>query len=84
MDGFRLPPLRLESTETIRTRGFFVFFGLADLEEAIADVSRPGGAAEAPSEEPGFGRFCICRDPQGLRFGLSRRSRKMGVQMLTA
>src|ERR1700732_2281766 len=23
--------------------------------------------------EPGFGRFCICRDPHGLRFGIHQR-----------
>ena len=53
--------------------GFLVYFGVPDLEVAIADVNRLGGAAEAPIDEPGFGRFCICRDPQGLRFGLHQR-----------
>ena len=51
-------------------QGFLVFFGVADLEVAIADVIRLGGTAGAPSEESGFGKFCICRDPQGLRFGV--------------
>ena len=50
--------------------GFLVYFGVPNLEGAIADVNRLGGAAEVPTNEPGFGRFCICRDPQGLRFGL--------------
>ena len=54
------------------SQGFLVFFGVADIEAAIADVVRFGGTAEAPMEEPGFGRFCICYDPQGLRFGLHR------------
>jgi uncharacterized protein len=53
--------------------GFLVFFGVPDLEAAIADVNRLGGAADAPTDEPGFGRFCMCRDPQGLRFGLHQR-----------
>ena len=53
--------------------GFFVYFGVPDLEIAIAEVKRLGGAAEAPTDEPGFGRFCTCRDPQGLRFGLHQR-----------
>ncbi len=55
------------------TRGFLVYFGVQNLEQAIADVNRLGGTAEAPSEEPGFGRFCICRDTQGLRFGLHQQ-----------
>jgi hypothetical protein len=29
-----------------------------------------GGQVEAPTEEPGFGRFCFCKDPSGLKFGL--------------
>jgi hypothetical protein len=38
--------------------------------------SRPaGGEADPPaSEEPGFGRFSSCRDPQGIRFGLHQHS----------
>jgi len=43
-----------------------------DLEVAIADVNRLG-SGKVPTDEPGFGRFCICRDPQGLRFGLHQR-----------
>jgi predicted enzyme related to lactoylglutathione lyase len=53
--------------------GFLVFFGVPDLEKAIADVNRLGGATEVPTDELGFGRFCICRDPQGLRFGLHQQ-----------
>lgn len=53
--------------------GILVFFGVPDLEEAIAKVKEMGGEADDPSEEPGFGRFCTCRDPQGIRFGLHRR-----------
>jgi len=53
--------------------GFLVYFGVLDLEGAIADVIRLGGTAEVPTDEPGFGRFCHCRDPQGLRFGLHQR-----------
>jgi predicted enzyme related to lactoylglutathione lyase len=52
------------------TWGGFVYFGVPDLDAAIAEVNRLGGAAEIPTDEPGFGRFCTCRDPQGLRFGL--------------
>jgi predicted enzyme related to lactoylglutathione lyase len=50
--------------------GFLVFFGVPDLDKAIAKVVSLGGKAEAPTEEPGFGRFCFCTDPSGLKFGL--------------
>ena len=54
--------------------GILVFFSVADLEVAEARVGELGGESDEPSaEEPGFGRFCMCRDPQGIRFGLHRR-----------
>jgi len=53
--------------------GFLVYFAVPDLHAAIANVKRLGGSVENPTEEPGFGRFCICRDPQGLRFGLHQQ-----------
>jgi len=50
---------------------FFIFFNVPDLELAIARVKELGGETDEPgANEPGFGRFCICRDPQGIRFGL--------------
>jgi hypothetical protein len=51
-------------------QGFLVFLQVQDLDAAIADVIRLGGAAEPKTAEPGFGQFVICIDPQGLRFGL--------------
>jgi len=53
--------------------GIFVFFSVPDLEAAIAKVRALGGKACEPTEEPGFGGFCMCRDPQGIEFGLHRR-----------
>ena len=54
--------------------GILVFFSVADLEVAAARVRELGGEADEPgAEEPGFGRFCMCRDPQGVSFGLHRR-----------
>ncbi|MEO1300183.1 MAG: VOC family protein [Cyanobacteria bacterium J06636_16] len=48
-----------------------VFFSVPDLAIAIARVVELGGEADTPSPvEPGFGQFCICLDPQGIRFGL--------------
>ena len=54
--------------------GIVVYFEVADLEIAIEKVRALGGTAEEPTpEEPGFGRFSSCRDPQGIRFGLRQR-----------
>jgi hypothetical protein len=53
--------------------GFLVFFGVSDLEAAISKVTALGGSAQAPTDEPGFGRFCICTDPSGLKFGLHQQ-----------
>jgi len=51
--------------------GFSVYFSVSDIEQAVALVNQLGGQAEAISpEEPGFGRFCTCRDPEGVQFGL--------------
>jgi predicted enzyme related to lactoylglutathione lyase len=53
----------------------YVFFEVPDLEQAMAVVREAGGEAEPPApEEPGFGRFSFCRDPQGMRFGLHQQS----------
>jgi predicted enzyme related to lactoylglutathione lyase len=52
--------------------GILVFFSVPDLEITIAKVRELGGDASEPIEEPGFGRFSTCRDPQGIRFGLHR------------
>jgi len=49
----------------------YVFFEVPDLEEAVTRVREAGGESGAPlAEEPGFGRFAHCRDPQGIPFGL--------------
>jgi predicted enzyme related to lactoylglutathione lyase len=53
------------------TPKFYVFFDVPDLAAAIDRVVALGGHAEKPSpEEPGFGKFCNCRTPDGLEFGL--------------
>lgn len=52
------------------TPGISVFFSVPNLEQAIAKVRELGGEAGEPIEEPGFGRFSNCRDPQGISFGL--------------
>ena len=53
----------------------YVFFGVADLDAAVALVKASGGQADLPvPEEPGFGRFSNCHDPLGIRFGLHQKS----------
>lgn len=48
-----------------------VYFEVPDIEEAVLRVRSLGGTADDPTpEEPGFGRFSTCSDPQGVRFGL--------------
>jgi uncharacterized protein len=52
----------------------YVFFAVPDLLVAVEAVKAAGGQAdELGPDEPGFGRFCSCRDPQGIRFGLHQR-----------
>ena len=54
---------------------FFVFFNVADLDTAVAKVKELGGKIEEPeNDEPGFGKFCSCRDPEGVLFGLHQSS----------
>jgi uncharacterized protein len=56
--------------------GALVFFGVPDLEAAMARVRDLGGHAEAlgsranETREGSFGRFALCRDDQGSPFGL--------------
>jgi hypothetical protein len=70
---FQTPSLKAGIHGGDPAQGFLVFFGVPDLEAAVAQVNRLGGAAEAIRDEPGFGRFSMCRDPQGLPFGLHQR-----------
>jgi predicted enzyme related to lactoylglutathione lyase len=57
------------------TPQIYVFFEVPNLEQAMLLVREAGGEAEPPPpEEPGFGRFSLCRDPQGMRFGLHQRT----------
>ena len=51
--------------------GLVAYFRVDDIKDAVRRVRDLGGDAEdAIADEPGFGRFCNCKDPQGLRFGL--------------
>ena len=46
-----------------------VYFGVDDLEAALARVRELGGEAGEP-EQAGVGRFAICKDDQGVEFGI--------------
>ena len=57
----------------------YVFFEVDDMEEALGRVRELGGAVEEVNVEGDeesiteFGRFKLCRDDQGSRFGLHER-----------
>src|SRR4051794_40229930 len=51
-------------------RILLVFFSVPDLDSAMKRVVELGGAADEPRSGGELGRFAICRDDQGLRFGL--------------
>ena len=54
----------------------YVYFSVPDLTAAIDEVRAAGGHADEPGpNEPGFGRFCNCRDPTGIAFGLHQAER---------
>ena len=68
---FQTPTMRIGLHSDDPEPQMLVFFSVPDLEAAAALVRTLGGHAEEPGgEEPGFGRFCLCRDPQGVPFGL--------------
>ncbi len=70
---FQTPSIRIGMHGKDPAPGFLIFFGVPDLEAAMTRVESLGGKTETPAEEPGFGRFCFCTDPGGLRFGLHVR-----------
>ena len=69
---FQTPSIKAGLHGNDPTAGILVFFSVPNLEEAMEKVKELGGEADEPTEEPGFGRFSTCRDPQGIRFGLHR------------
>ena len=70
---FQTPTMKVGLHGKDPTPGFLVFFGVPDLDAAVSGVSGLGGSCAAPTDEPGFGRFCLCADPSGLKFGLHQR-----------
>ena len=70
---FQAPTMKAGLHGNDPSPGFLVFFGVPDVDMARSKVMALGGSAEPPTDEPGFGRFCICADPSGLKFGLHLR-----------
>ena len=50
--------------------GVVPYLRVEDVEAAAQKVRDLGGEAEDVVFQEGFGKFCNCRDPQGMRFGL--------------
>lgn len=51
-----------------------VYFSVPNIGEAAKQVVVLGGqAGDISPEETGFGRFCTCKDPEGVVFGLHER-----------
>ena len=68
---FQTPTLKTGLHTNGATPQIFVYFSVPDLTAAIEQVRASGGQADEPGpDEPGFGRFCNCRDPGGVAFGL--------------
>ena len=70
---FQTPSMRAGLHGNDPTPGIYVFFGVPDVDAAVAKVKELGGEAGEMIDEPGFGRFSMCRDPQGIHFGLHQK-----------
>ena len=70
---FQTPTIKMGLHGGDPSPGFTVFFGVPDLDAAMEKVRHLGGKAGKAADEPGFGRFSICSDPEGLPFGLHQR-----------
>lgn len=51
----------------------YVYFGVPDIDAAIAKVKALGGTADKRGEAGEFGSFADCKAPGGLPFGLHQR-----------
>ena len=71
-DGwFQTPTVRAGLHRNDPAPQVYVYVSVPDLMAAIEKVRAAGGHADEPGpEEPGFGRFCNCKDPGGVAFGL--------------
>jgi len=71
-DGwFETPGIKAGLHGNDTSYGTVVYFRVIDIEATAARVCELGGEVQrSGADEPGFGRFYSCRDPQGFRFGL--------------
>jgi predicted enzyme related to lactoylglutathione lyase len=53
-------------------KGLLAYFGVDDVDGAIARVRELGGEAGEKQAVPGVGEYAQCSDPEGNRFGLYR------------
>lgn len=53
--------------------GLLAYFGVDDVDAAIARVRELGGEAGEKQEVPGVGQYAHCSDLDGNRFGLYRQ-----------
>jgi uncharacterized protein len=53
-------------------KGLLGYFGVDDVEAALARVRELGGEAGERQDVPGVGEYAHCSDPEGNRFGLYR------------
>lgn len=70
---FKAPTCKVGMHPSDPNPGIVVYFSVSDIEAAAIKVRQLGGAAgEISPDEPDFGRFCTCKDPEGVIFGLHR------------
>ena len=71
---FQTPTIRVGIHDEDPNPQLYVFFAVHDIQLAIEKIRSAGGEAEEPGPvEPGFGRFCNCKDPTGIAFGLHEK-----------
>jgi predicted enzyme related to lactoylglutathione lyase len=67
---FQTPSIKAGLHGNEKTPQIYVYFAVADLDEAAARVRAAGGEASEIKDEGEFGRFVNCKDPGGILFGL--------------
>ena len=51
-------------------KGLLAYFGVDDIDAAVARVGELGGEAGEKQDIPGIGQYAHCSDSEGNRFGL--------------
>ena len=72
---FQTPAIKVGTHGEDPASQIYVYFNVPDIEAAAARVRAAGGEADEFTDEPGFGRFVNCRDPdvtQGTDFAAGR------------